>query len=93
MGYLIDLYITKELILVEFNKEQYSNNKNNISDILRKIDSKAKLFNQGIIVEDEVRQYISQNGDPLTLADYASTSGITLELMGGGLYKCPYQRS
>jgi radical SAM superfamily enzyme YgiQ (UPF0313 family) len=46
---------------------------------------KLALFTEGMIVTPEARRQISgtgEHGRPLTLADYASTSGISMELEG-----------
>jgi hypothetical protein len=55
---------------------------------------KLALFTEGMVASAEARRQMSGEGDqkrPLTLADYASTSGISLELEGGIWVNAPIQ--
>jgi hypothetical protein len=55
---------------------------------------KLSLFTEGMVATPEARRRISggdDHGRPLTLADYASTSGISMELEGGIWVNAPIQ--
>jgi radical SAM family protein len=55
---------------------------------------KLALFTDGMVVTPEARRQISgegENASPLTLADYASTSGISMELEGRIWVNAPIQ--
>ena len=53
---------------------------------------KLALFTDGLAVSDEVRRELAAGTQrPLTLADYASTSGISMELEGGIWVNAPIQ--
>ena len=55
---------------------------------------KLALFTEGLVATPEARLQISggvENGRPLTLADYASTSGISMELEGQIWVNAPIQ--
>lgn len=53
---------------------------------------KLALFTDGMVVTPEARRLISgERGRPLTLADYASTSGISMELEGRVWVNVPIQ--
>src|SRR5688572_22211452 len=55
---------------------------------------KLALFTDGVVVTPEARRQISgegKHGRPLTLADYASTSGISMELDGRIWVNAPIQ--
>ncbi len=42
------------------------------------IKLKSDILTEGITIEPSAREILESNGSPITLADYASTSGITL---------------
>jgi hypothetical protein len=55
---------------------------------------KLALFTEGMVASPEARRQISgqdEGGRPLTLADYASTSGVSLELEGQIWVNAPIQ--
>jgi hypothetical protein len=54
---------------------------------------KLDLFTEGLTATDEARRELSAGEErrPLTLADYASTSGISIELEGGIWVNAPIQ--
>jgi hypothetical protein len=60
-----------------------------MSEIRRITQLKAELMTEGLAIDPSVREVLAQNGEPITLADYASTSGITLELENDAWVNAP----